>query len=520
MSTRVRATLDGARRRSWLRWMSRLRWRRWPRWTSWLLFASWLLVACGGEEVHAVEGQRALPSCVPEARPVSFARAPSGAREVEPSWLARHRCEVRVVDVRSREELEEVGQIEGAEWVPLEELEAHAARWASEEPVVLVDRSGRRATAAALRLEALGIHAVASLTGGMRAWLADALPVVSVLARPEASPLRASVLEAPRVGDPVRAQLEDSERIVWVSVASLLGAGTEHCIDGRAGGPVVGTPGGDAGELTLALAALERTTQREVSEPEVSALVARYARSFGRFYLHTDEASLARLDRSLAADAGLRTARGEGEIAWLVRHPPVELEEELAQRLAQPEHVGCGHLRLLLEHPEEYGVRRALAETVLRETHRLRFRHPELVDFEVLAGEHEERAVVQVFLDRAVHAHSRVPTFPHREGDEVAFFVSHPEVSAFLRGELGSFLFEQRETLGDVGGGRRRRRLTREAFDHELAALAERQVRATLRHLARELPAYEVHMRAAAGSDEEAHPLVSGPVASLSCRTY
>ncbi len=323
--------------------------------------------------------------------------------------------------------------------------------------------------------------------------------------------------------DPVRARLEDPSRIEWISVASMTGAGTEGCIDGRAGGPVVGTPGGDAGELTLALSAVEHTARAEVPDEAVAALVARYAVTFGPFYVHTDPAALARLDELLRADPGLRELRGESSIEQLVSHPPRELEAQLAALLARPEHVGCGHLRLLLEHPSEYGVRRELAEAVLRETHLLRWRRPELVRVDVLEGEQEERALVRVRLDRPVDAHSRVPTFPSRDGDRAALLVAHPEVSAYLRAELGNFLVDAPAVLRLA-----RRRggvpsIDRHALDHELGALADRQIHATLRHLARELPVYEVHMRAEANPAEgvdELVPVVSGPSASLGCRSY
>ena len=117
------------------------------------------LTACG------VSAGTALPACLPTAHdgPTVFARSPGGAPEVDARWLAANRCRVRVVDVRQRAELEgELGRIAEVEWVPLEDLEAHAARWPSESPIVVVDRSGRRATAAEMRLMALGLHHVAS----------------------------------------------------------------------------------------------------------------------------------------------------------------------------------------------------------------------------------------------------------------------------------------------------------------------------------------------------------------------
>lgn len=334
-----------------------------------------------------------------------------------------------------------------------------------------------------------------------------------------AAPRPTPVLPSPAPTDPVRARLEDAGRISWISVASIVGAGTQHCIDGRAPGPVVGTPGGDAGELTLALSAVEHTARAEVPLTAVAGLVAAYAESFGRFHLHTDQEALVRLEQAIAADPALAEARGGDDIATFVAHPPAAHGDSLASLLARPDLVGCGHLRLLLEHPEEYGVRRELAEAVIRETHHLRWQRPELVDFDVLEGVHEERAVVRVFLDRPVHGDSRVPTFPAREGDTASFFVSHPEVSAYLRSELGSFLAEHESSLSRVSGSRARRRpLAREALDHELAALADRQIHATLRHLARELPVYEVHLRPE--SERDGALTVSGPNASLGCASY
>ncbi len=452
-----------------------------PRAITWLSFVLPWLAGCGGSDAPpTLEPGAVAPRCEASADPIAFPRAPSGAREVDAHWLAAHQCEVHVVDVRAREELgPPIGHVEAAEWIPLDQLEARAAGWPSDEPVVLVDRSGRRATLAATRLEALGIHEVASLTGGLLAWRAAGLPVV--LSVPPGEPHAPATSASIAIADPVRTRLEDPSRIEWVSVASMIGAGSEHCIDGRAGGPVVGTPGGDAGELTLALGAVEHAAHAEVPLGAIETLVRRYAASFGRFYLHTDQGALARLDARLAADARATSLRGSVPIEELVRHPPRELESELASLLAQPEYVGCGHLRLLLEHPEEYGVRRELAEAVIRATHRLRFEHPDLVDYEVLEGEHEERAVVQVFLDRPVHPYSRVPTFPFREGDLAAFFVSHPEVSAYLRGELGSFLVEHERDLALTHREGRHRSLDRERLERELRALADRQIRATLR---------------------------------------
>jgi rhodanese-related sulfurtransferase len=494
-----------------------------PRWLS-VGVTAIAVGACGAApDEHPVDP---LPECVAGHTLPEFARAPGGALEVDAVWLAEHRCQVRIVDVREAAELTgELGRIAGSEWIPLNELAANAERWSSDEPIVIVDRSGRRAVRAEESLRALGLRRVASLTGGMIAWHHAGFPVasrsqLSTAGLPPSDPASVPVPSEPvpstpapsppDLSDPVRDHLSDASNIAWVNVAAIVGSGTEECIDGRGDGPVVGTPGGDAGEIILTLSAFEHASRTTVPDEVVGPTLAAYVAGFGRFYLHTDEAALARLATSLTEDPRFVDARESGALSpdgieAFLRHPPRELEDPLLEALVASPHVGCGHLRLMMEHPSEYGVRRELVEAVLREAFRLGWSRPELLDFAVLEGEHHEEAVVRVWLDQPIHAYTRVPTFPATEPG-TRFFVAHPEVSAFLRSELGSFLEEHALGLGLSP-------TPRAAFEHELTALAERQVNATLRHLARELPVYDVHVH-------EGSPTVSGPNPSLGCRDY
>lgn len=85
-------------------------------------------------------------------------------------WL-RDGAEVRVLDVRSPAEFEGV-HIPGAYNVPLDTLGEHAEdiQRHVEEPVVLVCRSGMRASQAEQRLAGAGMGNVKVLDGGMTAW--------------------------------------------------------------------------------------------------------------------------------------------------------------------------------------------------------------------------------------------------------------------------------------------------------------------------------------------------------------
>lgn len=86
------------------------------------------------------------------------------------SWLSDDR-DVRILDVRSPAEYEGV-HIPGSYNVPLDTLGEHAEEIQRhvEDPVVLVCRSGMRASQAEQRLAAAGMGNVKVLEGGMMAW--------------------------------------------------------------------------------------------------------------------------------------------------------------------------------------------------------------------------------------------------------------------------------------------------------------------------------------------------------------
>jgi len=442
-----------------------------------------------------------LPRCASGAPRFEghFPRAAGGSPEVEAPWLAAHRCAVRVVDVRETDERHgSLGAIDVAEAVPLVDVERAAERWRRDEPVVVVCRSGRRSERAVEQLRALGFRRVASLTGGMMAWRAQGLPVTHDAPAPPPAPARPAPTSA-AAGDlgAIRAAFSGPGAIVWTRAATLLGASGASCIDGRADTPVLGTPGGDAGELVLSLSALEQELGRPLDAAWIASLFDRYVESFGRFYLHTDRHALGRLGAALRGDARFAGRVGEDEAALLalVRAPPSALEDPLLAWLVRPEHVGCGHLRMMIERPERYGVRAGLVADVLRAAFTRAWRRPELVDLAVLDGEHEERGVLEVQLENPVHAHSVVPMVTPHEGTR-GLFVVHPQVAAFLRGETAEFLSEQLAP-------EEARRVSLGSLRARTAALGDRQLRATVGALAPHLPHYVLRV------SERAHAITA-----------
>jgi glyoxylase-like metal-dependent hydrolase (beta-lactamase superfamily II)/rhodanese-related sulfurtransferase len=116
---------------------------------------------------------------VPGKRWAPVEMSMSGIPEVAPEWLAAHRSEVRVVDVREPPELTgELGHIDGAERLPLAQLPGQLEAASRDRPIVFVCRSGGRSGKAALSLVKLGFEQVASMRGGMLAWNQRRYPIV------------------------------------------------------------------------------------------------------------------------------------------------------------------------------------------------------------------------------------------------------------------------------------------------------------------------------------------------------
>ena len=86
-------------------------------------------------------------------------------------WLAGEGAPI-VVDVRGADEFDgPLGHIEGARNIPLAELPTHRQELAAEgRPLVMVCLTDKRSSQAATALSDAGIHNVAVLRGGMKAW--------------------------------------------------------------------------------------------------------------------------------------------------------------------------------------------------------------------------------------------------------------------------------------------------------------------------------------------------------------
>jgi rhodanese-related sulfurtransferase len=404
---------------------------------------------------------------------------------------------VRILDVRDEAELcGPLGHIPAVTHVSLDRIGSVPHVLDRETCVVIVSARGGRAGVAARLLEELGMSRVAAMEGGMAAWkqmgfttlrdrdsyrrtLVVLAPGVGRDGRPLVAVEAGTTLTAQQIADHVG----DPTSVRWVKLSAFLLHGKRSCVDGRDEAGVIGTPGGDAGELLLALAASERLSGKQLAPEDVERILLRHVDTFGRFYMHTDVA----LNRQV-----FDRYREDPRIAPYVKHvengedrrkfhrePPAEAREAMLEYLVKPEHMGCGHLNLAMT-VDDYQVRPALARAFLEAFHRLRWSGVLELEWIVLGGTHAEGAIVNVVVEGGLHSYTRVPLVSPSVGG-LQIFVNHPQVTSFLRRELAAFLCE-------IGAATCKNDQLTDAIEKLGAA----QATMTLARLARGLPVFEI----------------------------
>jgi sulfur dioxygenase len=125
--------------------------------------------------LRAGEPERGRRAAKPDWGPVVTTYA--GLAEIEPEWVATHRHAVNVLDVRSPAEYEgELGHLEGAQLIPLDELRSRVSEVSADRPVVVVCQTGKRSGLGTVILRKAGVERTANIAGGMVRWRELGLP--------------------------------------------------------------------------------------------------------------------------------------------------------------------------------------------------------------------------------------------------------------------------------------------------------------------------------------------------------
>ncbi len=441
-----------------------------------------------------------------ESWDASLRRGADGTPLLPPAFVAEAGPRVWILDVREADELGgPLGHIPGVVRAPLRDIGSVAEKLPAFTPVILVCGDGVHSSTAARYLSALGMTTVAAMEGGLIAWRSDGFGT----SRDPAAKERTLSPPAPGHGsdgrplvadrekgdrrlrrDMIERHVGDPAKVRRVKLAAFLLASQTSCVDGREDRAIIGTPGGDAGELILGLAAVEAVTGNRVDLTHVPALTRAFADTFGGIYLHTDNHALNQLARSMAADPRLSTTASAlntvREWESFLRHPPHQLRDPLLDHLVMPNHVGCGHLRLALTKPERYSVRSDLITAFFRAFYRGLWDGAPDLHWVVLGGDHAEGAVVNVTLEGELSPFTEVPMVAPSVGG-IQMFVNHPQVVGYLRAQIARFLAIRANELLPID-------LEREdELFAKINELGGAQASATLQALAAGLPVFNVH---------------------------
>ncbi|MFN3597103.1 MAG: hypothetical protein ACK41D_07510 [Rubricoccaceae bacterium] len=295
-----------------------------------------------------------------------------------------------------------------------------------------------------------------------------------LLTPPAQPPAPTPTLTPERIEAHLRAMLPHMKAVPIERLRDDLSVG---CVDGRRSTCAASAPGGNAGLFLLMLGALEATRGQALSDEETDVLLGSYLDRFGAFYFHSDAHAAARL----ACALGLPP---EADLGRVFREAAPEERAALLRAATEPEHVGCGHLRRLLEDPQGYGMRPGLAEAGLRALFRRLWLGDTRIAYAVLNGDHMEGAVVRVRARTSQgHPLPLATLCPHF--GELDLFVYHPDAVAYLEAAHGLHLAETGHLApAEIA-----------AFIATQHTLSERQLRATLGALAPTLPVFDVEIR-------------------------
>jgi len=116
------------------------------------------------------------PVSKPSWAPVQ--RSYAGLPELPPAWVAAHRGEVAILDVRGLEEVQGPdGHIAGSLTIPLPELQERLGELPDDQPLVVVCHAGSRSALATQQLLKAGRERVANLRGGLARWADEGYPL-------------------------------------------------------------------------------------------------------------------------------------------------------------------------------------------------------------------------------------------------------------------------------------------------------------------------------------------------------
>lgn len=294
------------------------------------------------------------------------------------------------------------------------------------------------------------------------------------------------------------AQYLQKEGVVrWVKLGEIFGKEYDACVDGRETSPVIGNPGGDVSRLAEAVVAVGAVAGRHFNPGEILKIFDWYLSHVGTFYMHTDEHAMQDLANFLNDGYGATRMEGKkidgsSEMYEYVKSPDSRMQVFLSRYLLDPRFVGCGHMKLMMTKPAQYGmsekVLRSLSVAFFDTMWNLPDKKNKLA-YPMLRGDHREGAVVSIIVpEENLSDETMIPMVAPTDG-VTSIFVNHPQIVQYLNKKVAFLLAKE--------GGSIIRELQVDPvtvvthMDH----LQSEGVRQTVSALAWGLPVYTFEMR-------------------------
>lgn len=203
--------------------------------------------------------------------------------------------------------------------------------------------------------------------------------------------------------------------MVWLSTDEIVEKVPCTCVDGRTSGLRYSAAGGSLGLLLTILNYAAHKRGRDISDAEIQQSILGIAEGISPVYLHTDQHAIeliyARM--GLPSETRLRALNAQQQRSFI----------ELA---IKADHQGCGHIKLMMQHPDQYGVSLKLAERILKQFLIAFFAKTENVLFDVLSGHHEEEQVFIIEQQKNIDTRNETVLVLENKTEGQQFFCHRP----------------------------------------------------------------------------------------------
>jgi len=234
--------------------------------------------------------------------------------------------------------------------------------------------------------------------------------------------------------DNIKSLLGNIEELNYV----LITESSFKCLDGRNTGPVLGTPGGDAGEFIIALSVYEDLIGggRKLNQDSVDTFFVEYLKFMKqpKFYMCTDDMAVNHIQTQLSIE-GLN-----------INSPRLSLLPDLFKVILQPENIGDLHLKMMMKYPQQFSIRKEIIDMFLTSFFKLLWNTQEKLstklELEVLTGSHKEVGFIEVRSEEACQKQQLAPLIPTKN-KFISVFVNHLDAASVRRAQLSSFFSDK-----------------------------------------------------------------------------